>query len=185
MGRVLLDSQPTVAIHRLGDIHQQRIGHWIATVGQQRVDYLFRVVTGRAGVPQPEGRQPVCVNVLGCPFQLSERRNRDPARVGIRMINFEEQRTVGLHHERPWAVEGRRHQRFLRWASDLSPLGVSLGESDSASGLSDSVGSADGVGDSEGVGVSVGSGEGLVTTNVGELRLWFPDASMARICTTC
>ena len=34
-------------------------------------------------------------------------------------------------------------------------------------------------------GVGVGSGEGRVTTNVGELRLWFPAASRARICTTC
>ena len=99
------------------------------------------------------------------------------------MINFEEQRPVGLHDERPWAVEGRWHQRFLRRASALSPVGASLDDSDSASDLPDSVGSALGVGDSEGVGV--GSGEGLVTTNVGELRLWFPAASRARICTTC
>jgi hypothetical protein len=100
------------------------------------------------------------------------------------MINFEEQRTVGLHHERPWAVERRWHQLFLRWASDLSPLGVSLRDSDSASDPPDSVGSSLGVGDSE-EGVGVGSGEGLVTTRVGELRLWFPAASSARICTTC
>jgi hypothetical protein len=81
------------------------------------------------------------------------------------MINFEEQRTVRLHHKRPWVVGGHRHQRCRRLESDLGPFGVGCEES----GGLDSVGSADGVGDSEGVGVAVGSGR--VTINVGELRL--------------
>jgi hypothetical protein len=35
------------------------------------------------------------------------------------------------------------------------------------------------------VGLSVGWVDGRVTTSVGELRLWLPAASTARICTTC
>ena len=42
-----------------------------------------------------------------------------------------------------------------------------------------------GLSDGSGVGVGVGFGVGRVTTNAGELVLWLPAASMARICTTC
>ena len=128
------------------------------------MDHLLGVMAGSAGVPQPERCQSIGMNVLGCPLQLGKRRDRNPAGVRLRMINFEEQRTVRLHHERPWTVEGQRHQRCRCLDSDL----CGLGESDAwASGGWDSVG----VGDSEGVGVAVGSGEGRVITKVGELRL--------------
>ena len=186
--QVLLDPQPTTSIHRLGDIHQQRVRHRVPAVGQQRVDHLLGVVARRAGVPEPEGVSRYVWNVLRRTLQLGKRRDRDPTCVGIRMINFEEQRPVGLHDERPWAVEGSAgiSGGYLA-ARASSPVGVASGESDSASGPLDLLGSAVGVGDSEGgFGVGVACGEGnAVTTNVGELRLWFPAASRARIWTTC
>ena len=132
------------------------------------MDHLLGIMAGSAGVPQPERCQAVGMNVLGCSLQLGKRRDRDPAGVSIRMINFEEQRTVGLHDERPWAVEGRRHQRCWR-RPGLTSVGVAR-ESEVLRVRPDRSVSV-GVGDSEGVGVAVGSGEGRVTTNVGELRL--------------
>jgi hypothetical protein len=71
---------------------------------------------------------------------------------------------------------------------DFWPVDLALGDfDDRASGRLCSVGSLVGGDESagSGVGVTVGSDEGLVTTNVGELRLWLPAASTARICTTC
>ena len=62
--RVLLQAQPPVAGHRLGDVDEQRVRDGVAGVGQQRVDDLLGVVAGGAGVPQAERRQPVGVDVL-------------------------------------------------------------------------------------------------------------------------
>ncbi len=79
---VLLQPQPAVARHRLGDVDQQRVRHRVAAVGQQRVDHLLGVVPGGPRVPQAERGEPVGVHVLGCALQLGERRDRPAALAG-------------------------------------------------------------------------------------------------------
>ena len=60
-----------------------------------------------AGVPQPEGRQPVRVDVLGRALQLGEGGDRRPARLGLVVVDLQQHRTVGLHHQ------GTAHRRLL------------------------------------------------------------------------
>jgi hypothetical protein len=62
---VLLQPQPAVAAHRLGDVDQQRVRDGVPRPLQQRVDDLLGVVPGGPGVPEAEGRQAVGVDVLG------------------------------------------------------------------------------------------------------------------------
>src|SRR3712207_7885590 len=64
-----LQAQPAVAGHGLGDVDQQRVWDRVAAVLQQRVDDLLGIVASGAGVPQPERRQPVGVDVLGAALQ--------------------------------------------------------------------------------------------------------------------
>ena len=99
--RVLLQPQPPVPVQRLGDVDEQRVRHGVAAVAQQNVDHLLGVVPGRPCVPQPQRRQPVGVHVLRRPLQLSERRNRLPAVVRVRMCSLEQKRLVRLHDQRP------------------------------------------------------------------------------------
>ena len=63
------------------------------------------------------------MDVLRRSLQLGERCNSDPARIGGRMINFEEQRAVGLDDERPGAIERCRHQCCLCSVADSSSAG--------------------------------------------------------------
>ena len=74
--RVLGQLQPAVAVHRVGDVDQQRVRHGVAAEADQRVDDLLGVVAGGAGVPQPQRGQPVGVDVLGGALELGERRDR-------------------------------------------------------------------------------------------------------------
>ena len=97
---LLLDPQPAVAIHRVGHVDQQRGRHRITAVAQQDVDHLLGVVTGRAGVPEAERSQPIGVDVLRRPLELGERRDGDPARVRVGMVDLEQQTPVGLDDER-------------------------------------------------------------------------------------
>ena len=43
-------------------------------------------------------------------FQLGERSDRDPARLGVWMIDFEQQRAIGLDDERPGGGRDAAHQ---------------------------------------------------------------------------
>ena len=83
-----------------GHVDQERLGDRVARPAQEGVDHLFGVVAGGAGVPQPEIGQPVGVNVLGRPFELGEGRDVGPARRRLRVVDFEQQRPVGLDDER-------------------------------------------------------------------------------------
>ena len=94
--RVLLQPQPAVARHRLGDVDQQRVRDGVAAVLQQRVDDLLGVVAGGARVPEAERRQPVGVDVLGRPLELGERRDRLAAVRGALVVDLEQQGLVGL-----------------------------------------------------------------------------------------
>ena len=76
MDRVLLEAQPAVAVHRVGDVDEQRVRHGVAAEAHQRVDDLLGVVPGGAGVPQAERREAVGVHVLGRALELGERRDR-------------------------------------------------------------------------------------------------------------
>ena len=99
VGRVLLQPQPAVARHRLGDVDQQRVRDGVAAVLQQRVDDLLGVVAGGARVPQAERREPVGVDVLGRALELGERRDRLAAVRRALVVDLEQQRLVGLDDE--------------------------------------------------------------------------------------
>ena len=94
--RVLLETQPPEAGHRLGDVDQQRVRDGVAGVGQQGVDDLLRVVAGGPGVPEAERREPVGVDVLGAALELGERRDRAAALGRGGVVDLQQQRLVGL-----------------------------------------------------------------------------------------
>ena len=98
--RVLLQPQPPVAGHGVGDVHEQGVRHGVAGVPQQRVDDLLGVVPGGAGVPQGERRHAVGVDVLGRPFEFGERGDLLAAGVGQRVVDLQQQGLVGLDDER-------------------------------------------------------------------------------------
>ena len=174
----LLDPQPAVTVHRLGDVDQQAVGHRVAAVGEQGVDHLLGVMPGGPGVPQAERSQSVGVDVLRRPLQLGEGRDGDPARVGGRMIDLEQQSAVGLTTSGPGAEAGPR--------SLAGGGGVGVGPAPAVAGelvgwlsgltLGDSVGVGVGVGVRVGVGQRsrrpAGSGAGRVTSSVDQTALW-------------
>ena len=96
MGRVLLQPQPAVAAHRLGDVDEQRVRHGVAAEGQQRVDHLLGVVARGARVPQAQRRQPVGVDVLGGALELGEGRDRLAGIARARVVDLQQQRLVAL-----------------------------------------------------------------------------------------
>jgi hypothetical protein len=98
--RVLVEAQPAVAVHRVGDVDQQGVRHRVARVAQQRVDDLLGVVAGGPRVPQAERGEPVGVHVLGGALELGERGDGLAAVDGGRVVDFEQQRLVALHDER-------------------------------------------------------------------------------------
>jgi hypothetical protein len=63
--RVLDQLEPAVAVHGVGHVDQQRVRHRVPGEADQGVHDLLGVVAGGAGVPQPEGGEPVRVHVLG------------------------------------------------------------------------------------------------------------------------
>ena len=99
VGGVLLQPQPAVARHRLGDVDEQGVGHRVAAVLQQRVDDLLGVVPGGARVPQPQRRQPVGVHVLGRALELGERCDRLAAVGSTVVVDLEQERLVRLDDE--------------------------------------------------------------------------------------
>jgi hypothetical protein len=64
VGGVVEELQPAVAVHRLGDVDQQRVRHGIAGELDQRVDHALGVVAGGPGVPQTQRGQSIGVHVL-------------------------------------------------------------------------------------------------------------------------
>ena len=94
--RVVGQGEPAEAVHRVGDVDQQRVRHRVARVAHQRVDDLLGVVPGGAGVPQRERRDPVGVHVLGGALQLGERGDRRPAVLRQRVVDLEQQGLVRL-----------------------------------------------------------------------------------------
>jgi len=105
--RVLLEAQPSVAGHRLGEVDEQRVRDGIAGVAQQGVHDLLGVVAGSAGVPEAERCEPVGMDVLGGPLELGERGDGKSALVGLRMLDLEQQGLVALDDQR--SADGRGH----------------------------------------------------------------------------
>src|SRR5829696_2529429 len=119
-------------------------------------------------------------------LELGKGSDRNPAGVGVWMINFEEQRAIGLDDERSGSGRRAPHQPSPFGACNLGgrsvglpsglPLGVSFGASDSESV---------GVGLGSTVGSGVGSGVGLVTRTLCADVLRLPAASNALSWITC
>ncbi len=63
--RVVLQPQPAVAVHGVGDVDEQRVRNGVAGEPDERVDDLFGVMAGGPGVPQRQRGDPVGVHVLG------------------------------------------------------------------------------------------------------------------------
>ena len=104
--RVVLQAQPAVAVHRVGDVDEQRVRHGVAGEAHERVDDLLGVVARGARVPQPERRQPVGVHVLGRALELGEGGDRLPALGRHRVVDLEQQGLVALDDE--GSVSGHR-----------------------------------------------------------------------------
>ena len=114
--RRILQPQPTEAVHRVGDVDQQRVRHREARVAHQHVDGLLGVVAGGARVPQRQVGDPVGVDVLGRPLELGEGSERGPRLVGQLVVGLQQHRLVGLDDQRPV-----RHQLPLRPTSSELP----------------------------------------------------------------
>ena len=97
---MLVEPQPAVARHRLGDVDEHRMRDGVPAVPEQCVDDRLGVVAGGTGVPQSERRQPVGVDVLGCPLELGERRDLATRVLGGRVVHLEEEGFVRLDDER-------------------------------------------------------------------------------------
>ncbi len=104
VGRVDLEAKATVAGHDLGHVDQEGLGHGVARPAQQGVDHLLGVVAGGAGVPEAQRAQPVGVDVLGGALQLGERGDVGPARLGVGMVDLEQQRAVRLDNQRALGI---------------------------------------------------------------------------------
>ncbi len=63
--RVVLQPEPAVAVHGVGDVDEQRVGDRVAGEADERVDDLFGIVTGGPGIPQRQRGDPVGVYVFG------------------------------------------------------------------------------------------------------------------------
>ena len=97
---VLLQGQPAVAVHRLGDVDEQGVRHGIPAVRDQGVDDLLGVVPGGARVPQAQRGDPVGVDVLGGALELGERGDGPAGLLGARVVDLEQQRLVALDDQR-------------------------------------------------------------------------------------
>jgi hypothetical protein len=120
--RVLLELEPAVAVHRVGDVDEQRVRHGVAAEAHEGVDDLLGVVAGGAGVPQAERREAVGVHVLGGALELGERRDRSAAVGRRRVVHLEQERLVGLDDER--AVRSHHGSVQRRAGRDCSAVRV-------------------------------------------------------------
>ena len=73
VSRIHLQLKAAVAAHRVCDIYQQRMRNGVAGIAQQDVDDALGVMSSGASIPQPKRGEPICVNVLGCALEFSER----------------------------------------------------------------------------------------------------------------
>ena len=98
-GGVLLDAQPAVTRHRLGDVDEESGGHRITGVPHEGVDDLFGVVPSGHRIPQTQWGQSVGVDVFGSPFQLRKGGDGMTALVRQRVIHLQQEGAIGLDNE--------------------------------------------------------------------------------------
>lgn len=125
---VLDELQPPVAIHRVGNVDEQRLRNGEPRVGFQHVHDLLRVVPCRAGVPQRQRGDAVGVHVLGCALQLRERRQRGARLLRLFVVDFQQHGLIRLHNERSvsnahavchFLFVYRRHRDGVAQAKDI------------------------------------------------------------------
>lgn len=87
-----VEREPAVAVHRVGDVDEQRVRHGVAAVRDERVDDLLGVVPSGPGVPQAERGDPVGVDVFGRSLQLGEGRDGPPRLLRALVVDLEQQR---------------------------------------------------------------------------------------------
>ena len=97
--RALDQLQPAIPGHGVDDVDQERLGHGVAGECHQRIDYLLGIVAGGAGIPQRQRGDAIGVDVFGCAFELSERRNGGPGCTGLLVVDLEQHSFVGLHDQ--------------------------------------------------------------------------------------
>jgi hypothetical protein len=101
-GRIVArDDEAPVPRHRLLDVDGHRLRHRELGEPLERGQHLLCRVTGGAGVPEPEARDPVGVHVLWSPLQLGEDRELVAGVVGVRVRHLEQHGAVTLHDQRP------------------------------------------------------------------------------------
>ena len=106
-----LEAQNAVAIHRVGDVHEQRVGNGKTRMREEGIDDPFRIETRSLRIPQPQVREPVRVDVLGRFLELSEWRDRRACFFCRRVGNLEKDRFIGLDDESACARTLRPRQR--------------------------------------------------------------------------
>lgn len=97
---MLDELQPPVAIHRVGNVDEQRLRGGEPRVGFQHVHDLLRVVPCRAGVPQRQRGDAVGVHVLRRALQLRERCQRGARLLRLFVVDFQQHGLIRLHNER-------------------------------------------------------------------------------------
>ena len=95
----VVEAQNAVAIHRVGDVHEQRVGNGKTRMREEGIDDPFRIETRSLRIPQPQVREPVGVDMLGRLLELRERRNRGARLLGRRVSDLEEDRFIRLNDE--------------------------------------------------------------------------------------
>ena len=98
-GGVLLQGEAAVAVHRLGDVHQQRLRHREAAVAHQGVHDRLGVQSRGARVPQGQRGDAVGVHVLRRALQLGERRDGAAGGLVAVVVYLEEHGLVALDDE--------------------------------------------------------------------------------------
>ena len=102
MGRIGDQLQAAVAVHGLGDLGEQGVGHRESRVGDEDVD-------GGSGVPQGQRGDPVGVDVLGRSLQLGEGGDVAAGVLGAGVGDLQKDRLVGLDDQGAIGRRGRRH----------------------------------------------------------------------------
>ena len=99
---VALDHEPAVAADGLADVDRHRRRHRELRPPLEGLEHVVGLVPGRARVPQPQPRDAVGVDVLGCALELGEDRELVARGLGVAMRHLEQHGAIALHDE--WAV---------------------------------------------------------------------------------
>ena len=107
----VVEAQNAVALHRVGDVHEQRVGNGKTRMREEGIDDPFRIETRSLRIPQPQVREPIRVDVLRRFLELSEWRDRRACFFCRRVGNLEKDRFIGLDDEGARARAAGARQR--------------------------------------------------------------------------